>query len=90
MLLPLDRTGDRLIQSGNGEVEGRAGFFDLSLDGRWCGIITGDKVRVDYGRCGCGHQGPTVHNEIMRYSELPGGDKISCAGTIDAYIRGTA
>ena len=88
MLILLDQTGDELIPPGEGEIEGRAGFFDLSLDGRWCGIITGDKVRVDYGKCSCGHHGPSVHSEIVRYSDLPGGDKISCAGTIDAYIRG--
>jgi hypothetical protein len=90
ILLVLDQTGDRLIKPASGEIEGRAAFFDLSLHGRWGGIITGDKVRVDYGRCACGHQGPTVHTEIVRYSDLPGGDKISCAGTIDAYIRGAA
>jgi hypothetical protein len=79
-----------LIEPGKDEIEGRAAFFDLALDGRWCGLISGDKVRVDYGQCACGHQGPTVHDEIVRYSDLAGGDKISCAGTIDAYIRGVS
>jgi hypothetical protein len=88
--LILDQTGDQLLSTGKGEVEGRAAFFDMSLDGRWCGVISGDKVRVDFGKCACGHHGPTVDPEIVRYSELPGGDKISCAGTIDAYIRGAA
>jgi hypothetical protein len=88
MLLILDETGDRLMQSSAGETEGRAGFLDLSLDGRWCGVITGDKVRAHYGKCPCGHEGPTIANEIVRYADLPGGDKINCAGTIDAYIRG--
>ena len=40
--------------------------------------------------CACGHEGPTVGTEIVRYSDLPGGDKITCAGTIDAYVRGAA
>jgi hypothetical protein len=88
IFLVLDQTGENLIPGGKGEIEGRAAFFDLSMTGRWCGLISGDKVRVDYGKCACGHQGPTVHHEITRYSDLPGGDKISCAGTIDAYIRG--
>jgi hypothetical protein len=87
IVLPLDEGGDVLL-GVKGEVEGRAGFFDLTLDGRWGGLITGDKVQVDFGRCACGHQGPTVGGEITRYAELPGGDKITCAGTIDAYVRG--
>ena len=88
MLLILDETGDQLMQTSAGETEGRAAFLDLSLDGRWCGLITGDKVRAHYGKCPCGHDGPTIANEIARYADLPGGDKINCAGTIDAYIRG--
>ena len=27
--------------------KGRAAFFDLSLDGRWGGVITGDKISLD-------------------------------------------
>jgi hypothetical protein len=90
MLLPLDAHGEALAPMQDGQVEGRAGFFDIALDGRWNGLITGDKVQVDFGPCACGHQGPTVHNEITRYADLPGGDKITCAGTIDAYVRGVA
>ena len=87
LLLPLDETGERLLAT-EGEVEGRAAFFDLSMDARWGGLISGDKVQVDFGKCACGHQGPTIGGEITRFAELPGGDKITCAGTIDAYIRG--
>jgi hypothetical protein len=90
IMLVLDQTGEQLIPPGKDEIEGRAAFLDLALDGRWCGLISGDKVRVRYGKCACGHEGPTVAQDIVRYSELPGGDKISCAGTIDAYIRGAA
>jgi hypothetical protein len=90
MLLLLDETGDKLLPVSKGEVEGRAAYFDLSVDGRWGGIITGDKVSVIYGKCACGHEGPSIAREIVRYADLPGGDKISCAGTIDAYIRGAA
>lgn len=88
MLLLLDDTGDRLLAPTSGEMEGRAGFFDLLLEGRWNGIITGDRIRIDYGKCACGHQGPTIDAAIVRYKDMPGGDKITCAGTIDAYARG--
>ena len=36
----------------------------------------------------CGHYGPAIAQEIVRYADLAGGDKITCAGTIDAYVRG--
>ena len=89
MLLPLDESGESLIEPpATGEIEGRAAFFDLSLDGRWGGIISGDKVRVSYGRCACGSRSPAVHENIQRYADMVAGDKIACAGTIDAYVRG--
>jgi len=91
MLLPLDDSGARLIEpAARGEIEARAGFFDLSMDGRWGGIISGDKVRVSYERCACGNRSPSVHGDIQRYADTAGGDKIACAGTIDAYVRGVA
>ncbi len=90
MLLILNDTGEELAGPAEGEVEGRAAFFDLSHDGRWGGVMTGDKVRADYGKCACGHQGPTIDSEIMRYADMAGGDKITCSGTVDAYVRGIA
>ncbi len=88
MVLPLDPTGEVLLDASQGEIEGRAAFFDLSHSERWGGIISGDKVTVDHGECACGHQGPTIGGTIARFSDLPGGDKISCSGSIDAYVRG--
>jgi hypothetical protein len=89
MVLPLDPSGEELI-TAEGEVEARAGFFDLTMDARWGGLISGDKVTVDFGRCACGSQGPTIGGQISRFADLPGGDKITCAGTIEAYVRGVA
>ncbi len=76
---------DTLLPIEKGEYEGRAAFFDLSLDGRWGGVISGDKVSVRYGKCDCGHQGPTIGYDIVRYSDLGDGDKITCAGSQQAY-----
>jgi hypothetical protein len=90
LLLPLDASGEQLLAPEAGEVEGRAAFFDLAVEGRWGGVISGDRIRIDYGRCACGRQGPTIDSDIVRYKDLPGGDKITCAGTIDAYVRGVA
>lgn len=91
VLLPLDEPGEKLAGATKGQVEGRSAFFDLAMDGRWGGVISGDKIQVDYGKCACGREGPTIGPDIVRYSDLTGGtDKITCAGTIDAYIRGVA
>jgi hypothetical protein len=87
----LNQAGDALIpHDGEGEVEGRAAFVDLSLDGRWGGVISGDKIALDYGPCKCGNAGPSVRDDIARYADLQGDDKIGCAGTVDAYVRGVS
>jgi hypothetical protein len=87
--LPLDKDGDALVPGvGEGKVEGRAAFFDLSMDGRWGGVISGDHIEVDYSPCACGNRSPSIADNIYRYSDLEGDDKIGCAGTVDAYVRG--
>jgi len=90
MLLLLDESGANLIEPTRGELEGRAAFFDLSLEGRWGGLISGDKVRATYEPCACGNRSPSIADHIMRYADLAGGDKIACAGSIDAYVRGVS
>ena len=87
--LPLNKNGDELMPGvGEGAVEGRAAFFDLSMDGRWGGVISGDHIQVDYSPCECGNRSPSIRDDIYRYSDLEGDDKIGCAGTVDAYVRG--
>jgi hypothetical protein len=90
MMLPLDQPGERLLDASDGEIEARAAFLDLALDGRWGGVISGDRINVTSATCACGRPGPHIGSEIVRYADLEGGDKISCAGTIDAYVRGAA
>ena len=87
--LPLNREGDALLPGvGKGKVEGRAAFFDLSLAGRWGGVISGDHIEIDYSPCACGNRSPSIADNIYRYADLEGDDKIGCAGTVDAYVRG--
>lgn len=88
--LLLDNAGDNLLPMSEGEHEGRAAFFDLSLDGRWGGVISGDKISIDFSPCACGNKGPSIRDNIVRYADLEGDDKIGCAGTVDAYVRGVA
>jgi hypothetical protein len=88
MLLLLDESGEKLIPPTDEEVEGRAAFFDLSLDGRWGGVISGDKIRASWAPCACGNRSPHIADTIQRYADQAGGDKIACSGNIDAYVRG--
>ena len=88
----LDKEGNAMLPCdiSGGEIEGRAAFYDLSLDGRWGGVITGDRISIDYNPCACGNAGPSIRDNIARYADLEGDDKIGCAGTVDAYVRGMA
>jgi hypothetical protein len=89
MLLLLDESGENLIPiPKTGQAEGRAAFFDLSMEGRWGGVISGDKIKATYEPCGCGNRSPSIDPDIQRYADLASGDKIACSGTIDAYVRG--
>lgn len=90
--LLLDRPGETLQNADGaykGVIEGRFGFLDLLYEGRWGGLISGDKVEIDFSdRCACGRPGPTVLDTITRYATPGEDDHIGCAGTIDAYVRG--
>ena len=87
--LILDEPGTKL-QPREGIVEGRFAFMDPTTEYRWGGMISGDKIKVDFGPCPCGRKGATVLDPVHRYTDLTGDeDKIQCAGTIDAYIRGS-
>ena len=92
IMLLLDQPGEKLIApepGSGGVVEGRYGFLDLIYSGRWGGLISGDRIQVDFAeRCPCGRYGPTILDTIMRYAQLGQDDHIGCAGTIDAYVRG--
>jgi hypothetical protein len=73
---PLPRDG---VQSG------RASFFDISNEGAWGGIVTGDRITVDYTPCPCGRTTLHLDKKIERFSDLAGGDdKLSCAATPSA------
>ena len=87
--VPLNKAGDELAPGiGDGPIEARAAFFDLSMDGRWGGVISGDRIEIDFTPCACGNRSPSIKDEIVRYADIEGDDKIGCAGTVDAYVRG--
>jgi hypothetical protein len=73
---PLPRTG---VQTG------RAAFFDMTHEGSWGGIVTGDRITVDHNPCLCGRSTLHIDMAIQRFSDLNGGDdKISCAAAPSA------
>jgi hypothetical protein len=84
--LLLDDDGQVLRTAKSGEVTGRFAFFDCAIEGRWGGLVSGDQVVCDFST-------PTpsvVTGSIVRYSDLGVGsdDRLTCAGTIDAFVRG--
>ena len=84
----LDQSGEKLLEQRGKNVVGRAAFMDFAVDGRWGGLVSGDRVSVDFTVCDCGRQGPTIADSVRRYTELEGNDdKLTCAGTIESYIR---
>lgn len=86
--LPLNKDGTELLPIGDEEITARAAFFDLSMEGRWGGVISGDQIEVDFRPCACGSPSPSIRDTIARYADIEGDDKIACSGTVDAYVRG--
>ena len=69
-----------------GVQAGRAAFFDLAINGVWGGLITGDKVEIDWSECPCGRTTAHLSGDISRFSVEQGGtDKITCTATPEAH-----
>ena len=86
----LDKNGEELLnpKDSKGVVEGRMAIFDPLVEGRWGGVISGDNVTVDFSEGPDAVKVPRVLS-IARYKDLAAGDdKLTCAGTIEAYVRG--
>jgi hypothetical protein len=85
IVLLFDR--DMNLLPRKGAQTGRFGFVDLLAETYWGGFISGDQVTVNWEEdCACGWKGPRISPSITRFAEMEGGDdKISCAGTAQAY-----
>jgi hypothetical protein len=81
----LDAEGNVLPREG--AQTGRFAFVDLLAESYWGGFITSDRVTLRWdGDCACGWRSPRIDPEIVRFSELEGGDdKITCAGSEEMY-----
>ncbi len=77
--VPLPREG---VQTG------RLALFDLLPTSYWGGMITGDRIIINWdGGCSCGRKGPYIDPDIVRYSNLRDDDKITCSKSPDAYEK---
>jgi hypothetical protein len=83
--LLLNEDGTELINPSSGQHEGRFAFFDTATEGRWGGLISGDRVVADFDTPNV----TIVAGSVARYSDLRGGedDRLTCAGTVDAFVR---
>ncbi len=71
-----------------GVQTGRAAFFDMTHDGTWGGIVTGDKITMDWDTpCPCGRSTHYIKGAVSRFSDEGGDDKITCASTPDAQAE---
>lgn len=85
--IPLLFDGEMKLLPREGAQTGRYAFFDLMAQTYWGGFISGDQVTLHWEEdCACGWKGPRIGPEITRFHEMEGGDdKITCAGTAQAY-----
>jgi len=88
ILLMVDESGEALLPRV-GQVTGRVAFYDPMLEGRWGGIVSGDKATAHFGGCECGRPGPVIESGVVRYGEGSAGadDKLSCSASVEAYVR---
>ena len=85
--IPLLFDADMNLLPREGAQTGRFAFFDLLAQTYWGGFISGDRITIDWEEdCACGWKGARVGPDITRFAEMEGGDdKITCAGTAQAY-----
>lgn len=85
--IPLLFDAEMKLLPREGRQTGRYAFFDLMAQTYWGGFISGDEITLHWDEdCPCGWKQPYVGPSIRRYAEMEGGDdKITCAGTAQAY-----
>lgn len=74
---PLPRDGVRT---------GRAAYFDLLAKTYWGGIVTADRVTLDWTPCRCGRHSARISPDISRFDDGEGGALPPCPAP-DAVIR---
>jgi hypothetical protein len=55
---------------------GQAGFFDLTSQSYWGGLISGDMVEIDWNACKCGRTTPHIQQDVSRLASPFEGDHV--------------
>ncbi len=81
----MDQDGNALPREG--VSTGRLVLVDPIPASYWGGFTSGDEVTIHWeDDCDCGWKGPRAEKTIRRFAEKEGGDdKITCAGSQQAY-----
>ena len=81
----MDPDGNALPREG--VQKGRLVLVDPIPRSYWGGFTSGDEVTMHWDEdCACGWQSPRIAKSIRRFAENEGGDdKITCAGSQQAY-----
>lgn len=79
-----------------GRQTGRFGVFDCMAQGNWGGVVSADKVTIDWNTCECGRETPTIVSSIARCPDaddaLPpyAADPAAVEAALEALGGGTA
>jgi hypothetical protein len=89
MPLVLTPDGCQLTPLKDSTTDGRLALFDFAVSGRWCGLTTGDQVRLRIDRCRCGRRGMWVASASRMFDAgpeppLPALDRVSALLAADA------
>lgn len=85
--VPLLMDADGKALPREGVQKGRLALVDPIPTSYWGGFVSGDEVTMHWEEdCPCGWGGPRAAKTIRRFAESEGGDdKITCAGSQQAY-----
>ena len=85
--IPILMDAEAKMLPREGVQTGRMIFVDLLAETYWGGFISGDEVTMHWDEgCACGLGGPRIEKQVRRFAESEGGDdKITCAGSAQAY-----
>lgn len=85
--IPLLMDADGKALPREGVQKGRLVLVDPIPTSYWGGFVSGDEVTMHWDEgCDCGWGGPRAAKTIRRFAENEGGDdKITCAGSQQAY-----
>lgn len=86
MVLVLGEDGSLVSEDLSGRHRGRGAFVDLSHQSRWCGVISGDHIDVDYGFCECGRSGITIGRDVSLCADRTGRDPLATPKPHEAFL----